>query len=76
MNVAPHVRGDGAISRVVVDLRVGETLSLGDDVAIKMISKSGKLARLLVCATRSVPLKWPDSADLSRTKPATIASTA
>lgn len=47
----------GASSRKVVDLQIGDTLMVGDNVTMRMLAKSGKLARLVVCAPRSVAVK-------------------
>lgn len=46
-----------ASSRKVVDLQIGDTLMVGDDVTMRVLAKSGKLARLVVCAPRSVAVK-------------------
>lgn len=47
----------GASSRKVVDLQIGDTLMVGDDVTMRVLAKSGKLARLVVCAPRSVAVR-------------------
>lgn len=49
--------GAGASSRKVVDLQIGDTLMVGDDVTMRVLAKSGKLARLVVCAPRSVAVQ-------------------
>jgi sRNA-binding carbon storage regulator CsrA len=44
-----------------IDLKINETLKIGD-VAIKLIDKSGRLARLAVDAQKSMPVsKQPPS---------------
>lgn len=57
--VRPKVRpvDDAEPSRVVFDLAVGETLDVGNDITVTVLSKSGRQARLLVRAPRSMALK-------------------
>lgn len=58
--IAPTTRAPAAAaasSRKVVDLQIGDTLMVGDDVTMRVLAKSGKLARLVVCAPRSVAVK-------------------
>lgn len=39
------------------DLRIGETIAIGDNVRITLEDKSGKIARIVVDAPKSVPIK-------------------
>lgn len=43
-------------SRTVYDLQIGDTLSVGDDVTLKVLAKSGKRARLLICAPKAAEI--------------------
>jgi hypothetical protein len=47
---------DPGLSRKVVDLQIGDTLTVGD-ATLKMLAKSGQRARLVVCAPRTVEVK-------------------
>lgn len=48
---------DEASSRGVFDVAVGETLDVGNNITVTVLSKSGRQAKLLVCAPRSMPVK-------------------
>lgn len=53
---APRSADEGS-GRAVFDVPVGDTLSVGADIAVTVLAKSGRAARLLVRAPRSMPLK-------------------
>lgn len=48
-----------AMSSLVLDVRPGESLSIGEDgsVRVQLVQKSGQLARLRVTAPRDVPIQ-------------------
>lgn len=41
---------------ITIDLKLGETLKIGDAV-VRLESKSGQLARLVIEADKSIPVK-------------------
>lgn len=58
IDIEPAPKVDAAaVGRAVVDLLVGESLQVGRDVKVTVVAKSGRLARLVVCAPRDQALK-------------------
>jgi hypothetical protein len=47
------------MSKMMVDIKIGETLRVGD-AAIKLIQKSGQLARLEVTANSDTAIQIPN----------------
>lgn len=45
------------VSRLTIDVQPGDCLLLGDDIRVEFQEKSGRLARMVVVAPRSVRIK-------------------
>jgi|LSQX01.1.fsa_nt_gb sRNA-binding carbon storage regulator CsrA len=43
-------------STLILDLNVGQTLKIGNNVTVTLVKKTGQLARLAIKADRSVPI--------------------
>ena len=44
-------------SKLMIDVRIGETISLPGDVSLQIIEKSGRIARLAFYAPKDVLIK-------------------
>lgn len=49
---------------VILDVKVGERVCVGDDVIVQLIYKSGLQSRLRVSAPREVRIKKQESSDV------------
>lgn len=49
---------------VILDVKVGERICVGDDVVVQLIYKSGLQSRLRVSAPREVRIKKQESSDV------------
>lgn len=49
---------------VILDVKVGERVCVGDDVTVQLIYKSGLQSRLRVSAPREVRIKKQESSDV------------
>lgn len=48
---------------LIHDVRVGETLKIGENVLVTVLSRTGRQARLAIAAPATVPVRVVDDAD-------------